>query len=315
MPYAVIFPGQGAAAPGAGAPWVGHPAWSVVTDAEAVARPAPGPPPAGGRRRRAGHHPVEPAGRLPPLPRRVVGPRPVADRDARPARRLRRPLARARSPPWWRPAPSTPPRAPGWPPAGPTSRRSRPTPTPAAWPPSSAATSTWPSACATPSTTCGSPTTTPRARSWWPAPPPPSTGPSRSAPRSASAGSSRWPSATPSTRPCWPTPPRGLRPLLDTLPYASPTAPVVANTDGLGHTDPACWPDQLTRHLVEPVRWRACQLALRAAGAGTFVEVGPGGVLAGLAKRTVPDVTVISVSDPDGLGRLGALGTPMEVSR
>ncbi len=106
----------------------------------------------------------------------------------------------------------------------------------------------------------------------------------------------------------------GLRPLLDTLPYAPPAAPVVANTDGLGHTDPACWPDQLTRHLVEPVRWRACQLALRAAGAGTFVEVGPGGVLAGLAKRTVPDVTVISVSDPQGLGQLGALGTPMEVS-
>jgi [acyl-carrier-protein] S-malonyltransferase len=106
----------------------------------------------------------------------------------------------------------------------------------------------------------------------------------------------------------------GLRPLLDTLDFTEPAAPVVANTDGLGHTDPACWPDQLSRHLVEPVRWRACQLALRAAGAGTFVELGPGRVLAGLAKRTVPDVTVISVSDPDGLGQLGALGTPLEVS-
>ena len=36
MPYAVIFPGQGAAAPGAGEPWASHPAWSVVTEAEAV---------------------------------------------------------------------------------------------------------------------------------------------------------------------------------------------------------------------------------------------------------------------------------------
>jgi [acyl-carrier-protein] S-malonyltransferase len=106
----------------------------------------------------------------------------------------------------------------------------------------------------------------------------------------------------------------GLRPLLDTLDFREPVAPVVANTDGLGHTDPACWPDQLSRHLTEPVRWRACQQALRAAGAGTFVEVGPGGILAGLAKRTVPDVPVVAVSGPDDLGQLGALGTPLEVS-
>jgi malonyl CoA-acyl carrier protein transacylase len=36
VPYAVIFPGQGAAAPGAGRPWVDHQAWDVVGQAEAV---------------------------------------------------------------------------------------------------------------------------------------------------------------------------------------------------------------------------------------------------------------------------------------
>src|SRR5918994_2119 len=36
MPHAVIFPGQGAAAPGVGHAWVDHPAWSVVTEAESV---------------------------------------------------------------------------------------------------------------------------------------------------------------------------------------------------------------------------------------------------------------------------------------
>ncbi|MGH9215936.1 MAG: acyltransferase domain-containing protein, partial [Acidimicrobiales bacterium] len=36
MPYAVIFPGQGAAAPGAGRDWVDHQAWDVVGQAEAV---------------------------------------------------------------------------------------------------------------------------------------------------------------------------------------------------------------------------------------------------------------------------------------
>ncbi|HEX8805282.1 MAG TPA: ACP S-malonyltransferase [Acidimicrobiales bacterium] len=106
----------------------------------------------------------------------------------------------------------------------------------------------------------------------------------------------------------------GLRPLLDRLAFRPPTAPIVANTDAEPHTDPAAWPDQLTRHLVEPVRWRGCQQAL-AAGAGTFLEVGPGRVLAGLAKRTVPEVAVHTVSQPDDLTRLGQASARMEVGR
>jgi [acyl-carrier-protein] S-malonyltransferase len=101
----------------------------------------------------------------------------------------------------------------------------------------------------------------------------------------------------------------GLRPLLEGLAFREPAAPVVANTDALGHTDPHCWPDQLTRHLVEPVRWRESQRTLAASGATTFVEVGPGRVLAGLAKRTVPDVTVLNVTTPDDLSNVLATNT------
>ncbi len=96
----------------------------------------------------------------------------------------------------------------------------------------------------------------------------------------------------------------GLRPLLETLAFREPAAAVVANTDALGHTDPGCWPDQLTRHLVEPVRWRESQRTLEASGADTFVEVGPGRVLAGLAKRTVPGVAVHNVATPADLSTL-----------
>jgi [acyl-carrier-protein] S-malonyltransferase len=95
-----------------------------------------------------------------------------------------------------------------------------------------------------------------------------------------------------------------LRHLLDTLTFRAATAPVVANTDAAAHTDPAGWPDRLTRHLVEPVRWRETQTTLTALGATTFVEIGPGRVLAGLAKRTVPDVTVLNLATPADLGPL-----------
>ena len=101
----------------------------------------------------------------------------------------------------------------------------------------------------------------------------------------------------------------GLRPVLEALAFREATAPVVANTDALGHTDPQCWPDQLTRHLVEPVRWRESQRTLAASGATTFIEVGPGRVLAGLARRTVPDVTVRNVTTPDDLSNLLATDT------
>jgi [acyl-carrier-protein] S-malonyltransferase len=106
-----------------------------------------------------------------------------------------------------------------------------------------------------------------------------------------------------------------LRHLLVTLDFRAPTAPVVANSDALAHTDPAGWPDLLTRHLVEPVRWRESQLTLADAGATTFVEVGPGRVLAGLAKRTVPDVTVFNLATPDDLVPLSEAFAPTGAAR
>jgi [acyl-carrier-protein] S-malonyltransferase len=47
---------------------------------------------------------------------------------------------------------------------------------------------------------------------------------------------------------------------------------------------------QLAQALTMPVRWRETLLAMRERGAERFVEVGPGRVLTGLAKRTLKDV-------------------------
>jgi [acyl-carrier-protein] S-malonyltransferase len=106
----------------------------------------------------------------------------------------------------------------------------------------------------------------------------------------------------------------GLRPLLDSLPFTEPSAPIVTNTDALAHTDPECWPDQLTRHLVQPVRWRDCQRTLAALGADTLVEIGPGRVLAGLARRTVPELRVLNVASPDDATRVARELTPEPVT-
>lgn len=51
---------------------------------------------------------------------------------------------------------------------------------------------------------------------------------------------------------------------------------------------------RLAQALTGPVRWRELLLALHARGVTRFVEVGPGKVLTGLAKRTLKDVELVS---------------------
>jgi malonyl CoA-acyl carrier protein transacylase len=51
---------------------------------------------------------------------------------------------------------------------------------------------------------------------------------------------------------------------------------------------------RLVEALTHPVRWRETLLALHGLGAERFVEVGPGRVLTGLAKRTLRDVELVN---------------------
>jgi len=51
---------------------------------------------------------------------------------------------------------------------------------------------------------------------------------------------------------------------------------------------------RLVQALTSPVRWREVMLAMQGLGVERFVEVGPGRVLTGLAKRTLRDVELIN---------------------
>ncbi len=57
----------------------------------------------------------------------------------------------------------------------------------------------------------------------------------------------------------------------------------------------------LVQQVVSPVRFDDSLRAMAAAGVDTFVHVGPGDVTAGMAKRTLPDVRIITVSSVDDL--------------
>ena len=80
--------------------------------------------------------------------------------------------------------------------------------------------------------------------------------------------------------------------------------PVVSNVDALAHDKGDEWSSLLSAQLSSPVRWKHCLLALSEAGVTGYVELGPGGVLTGMAKRTVDTARTISVATPDELDKL-----------
>ena len=80
--------------------------------------------------------------------------------------------------------------------------------------------------------------------------------------------------------------------------------PVVSNVDAVPHDTGQAWSSLLSAQLSSPVRWKHCLLMLAELGVTGFAELGPGGVLTGMAKRTVEAARTISVSTPEDLDKL-----------
>jgi [acyl-carrier-protein] S-malonyltransferase len=80
--------------------------------------------------------------------------------------------------------------------------------------------------------------------------------------------------------------------------------PVVSNVDAQPHATGADWASLLSAQLSSPVRWKHCLLTLEQQGVSDYVELGPGGVLTGMAKRTVDAARTISVATPEELNKL-----------
>jgi [acyl-carrier-protein] S-malonyltransferase len=98
-----------------------------------------------------------------------------------------------------------------------------------------------------------------------------------------------------------------LAPELRALTASDPRIPVVANVDGQPKRDAGASIDALIRQVSSPVRWEQVVRRLIADGATTFVELGPGSVLAGLIKKIDRGVQVMSIEDEQGLSAALAL--------
>jgi len=76
-----------------------------------------------------------------------------------------------------------------------------------------------------------------------------------------------------------------LRAALARTTFREPRIPVYSNSTVAPFTDPQ---RELAENLLRPVRWRETLLAFHALGIDDYIELGPGQILTGLVKRTVP---------------------------
>jgi [acyl-carrier-protein] S-malonyltransferase len=84
---------------------------------------------------------------------------------------------------------------------------------------------------------------------------------------------------------------------LEKIPFVEPKFTVFSNTTGAAISDPALIKAALVKQVVSAVLWEDCMRAAAAAGATEFWELGPGGVLSGLARRTEKTWSVKSFSE------------------
>ncbi|MGD9155068.1 MAG: ACP S-malonyltransferase [Bacillota bacterium] len=97
-----------------------------------------------------------------------------------------------------------------------------------------------------------------------------------------------------------------FRPRLAEVTWAQPAVTLIANVDA----QPAArenLTDNLYRQIFSAVLWEDTLVYLAKAGVDTFVEVGPGKVLAGLIKKTLQGVRILNCNNTDSIKKALAI--------
>ena len=92
-----------------------------------------------------------------------------------------------------------------------------------------------------------------------------------------------------------------LQAAADRVVPADPTTPLLSNADGTVVTSGTEALARVVAQVARPVRWDLCQQTMSARGVTGLLEVAPGGVLTGLARRTLPGVETVALKSPADL--------------
>lgn len=95
----------------------------------------------------------------------------------------------------------------------------------------------------------------------------------------------------------------------DGVDASDPGILLLSNTDGTAVTEGRQLLHRLVGQVIAPVRWDLCQATLRDLGVTAVIELPPAGALAGLAKRELKGVDILTIKTPDDLAAAADLIT------
>ncbi len=84
---------------------------------------------------------------------------------------------------------------------------------------------------------------------------------------------------------------------IDTIPFKTPTSPIICNTNTMITSDPNILKEELKTQLCNCVNWQKSIETAVNEGIESLVEIGPGKVLRNLFKRDYPSLNVVSLNN------------------
>ena len=89
---------------------------------------------------------------------------------------------------------------------------------------------------------------------------------------------------------------------LDKVNFRDANVPILSKSDPLPTCDANILKTKLKNQMVTGVRWRETMEIMLREGISNLVEIGPGNVLSGLAKRSLKEVVTNQISTANDLG-------------
>jgi [acyl-carrier-protein] S-malonyltransferase len=96
----------------------------------------------------------------------------------------------------------------------------------------------------------------------------------------------------------------GMAEIIATLSFNQPTVPIIGNTTAKPLVTAESVKQELLNQLCHCVQWQPSVEYMINEGVSTFIELGPGKVLAGLIKRIDRDVKIINIGDVEAVNNV-----------